>query len=97
MRESKTSSMVWGFAAALYPLLVLYHAWALSVSWNWTMPAYSLPHISIPQAIGLFAVIHFFTGTVPRGGEPTTIDSLLFLFVRPLWLVGMAYVARFML
>ena len=92
-----------GILAYVFILLVggsIVSGWVLSILWGWfVVPLFSLPHLSIPYAIGLGTVVSMFKNTnmdfKKENDESSVMQAvrLIFkLFIPPLVALGIGWI-----
>lgn len=71
-----------------------YNGWAFATIWGWLIvPVFGLPLLTIPQAIGVSIVVCYpFLKMVKSGQEN---HSWVVLWLRPLFMMGIAWVVKF--
>lgn len=78
----------------LLPFTAMMNGLALTVLWRWfVMPVFSLPPLTIPQALGIALVVAFLTHQTESDGHSDGIQRWVnFLYgglIRPLFALGL--------
>ncbi len=94
-------------AGAILTLIIaggsIVNGWALSIAWGYIMvPVFHLPVLSIPAAIGISAIISFFTADYSYVKEELdkeekkkkTINALSVAFLRPAGLILITWIVN---
>jgi len=85
--------MALGLVGVIAVLAVL-NGWVVSVLWGWfIVPLFSLPTLSIVQAIGLGMVVSYMTQPINFDQEEGELTKkILTIFLRPPFVVGIGYI-----
>jgi hypothetical protein len=84
-------------------LWAIWSGYVLSVIWGWfVVPAFHMPYITIPVAIGLCMITRMLTVTTPEQKKELSskeamdalIYSFAFDFLFPLFVLGVGYIAH---
>jgi hypothetical protein len=90
--------MLWAIGIASFVVAVMLEGWAISVLWGWFMvPAFGLPELRIPFAVGLALIVGMLTYRVRKDEDvPDTAHLLVhglvtpFVFLAIGWFVKLA-------
>ena len=97
MMQGRTLTTTETFLVAL-PLVPLQWScwgWSVSTIWRWYVVPFGAPALSVPVAIGLLALLACLS--TKRIPSVVTWDNVVDPFVRPLFLLLVAWVARLFL
>lgn len=104
MEELVKKIMTAGFAVLffviMFPLTMLYYAWAGTLLWNWFMPVLDLPTLTMAQGYGIMLVIGFFTSTRSTYGNIKKLEDresmrfLLMFLVAPILTVTIGAIVK---
>lgn len=81
---------------SLIALSILWRGFVLHILWGWFVVPLGAPHIGVAWAIGLAAIASMAVGHKGKnkGDEPDTAENLTFLFLGPLVILGVSWIAH---
>jgi hypothetical protein len=83
----------------LFPLiiipLVIYSGWAISTSWNWLMvPIFGIRDLSIFHGAAIALIVGYLTHELPDRDDEKQLKLIAWLLIRPLAMVGFAWILK---
>ncbi len=76
----------------LVPVSAVLNGFVLMKIWNWFMPYIEVSKISIPVAIGLSSLVWLFRDMTLQKKKMSTKESIMSIFVPPLFMLGFSYI-----